>query len=304
MRQQRTLDVVVAWSTLLSVGLILACGGGSTGGPEERTVRQQSDRSGVQDPQRIIAIAPSVTEMLFELGLGERVVGVGDYAQWPPEVTGKPRLGGLFDARLETIASLSPDLAILLPSEQRLQVGLEEMGIEVLTVPSETIADVEEMAMLIGRRCGAEKQAVAFVQRFHRQLSPRTRSQSVRVLLSVTRQPGRMADVLVAGSDTFLSELIDRLGARNVMADTKMAYPQVGLEEIILRSPQVVIELQAAPGNFAALRADWLELDSEPALAGVCVKVVAGDHVLLPGPRLPRLYDELDQALVDCEEIS
>jgi len=206
----------------------------------------------------------------------------------------------LFDSRLESIAGLDPDLAVLLPSEERLRGHLEKMGVEVLTVRSETIADVEEMAVLIGQRCGVEEASEEFLQTWRSELDPKTPWESVRVLLSVTREPGRMADVLVSGPDTFLHELIDRLGAVNVMADAQLAYPQVGLEEIIIRQPEVVIELQASPGNYESLDLDWARLAGEVSLARVCVKVVAGDHVLIPGPRLPRLYRELEEALLDC----
>ena len=232
------------WVAVLVVGL--ASGSWACG---ERDGEVEIRRGAVDSPERIIAIAPSVTEMLFVLGLGDRVVGVGDYAQWPPEVHTKPRLGGLFDARLEVIASLQPDLAVLLPSEERLKVNLEKMGIEVLSVRSDTLLDVEEMAVRVGERCGVAPAASEFVERFRRDLAPRQRGESTTVLLSVTRQPGRLSDILVAGPDTFLSELLERLGAQNVMADTSLSYPQVGLEEIILRSPQVVIELPAAPGE-------------------------------------------------------
>lgn len=288
----------VVWSIFWLVGLALACGGGFS--PEDNQVENGRSPSAVEQPSRIIAIAPGVTEMLFTLGLGDRVVGVGDYARWPPEVAGKPKLGGLFDSRLESIITLNPDLAILLPSEERLRVHLQKMGVEVLTVRSETLADVEEMAILIGERCGVEKASQAFVETWGRELAPKRRQDSPRVLLSVTREPGRMADVLVSGPDTFLHELLDRLGATNVMADAQLSYPQVGLEEIIIRRPEVVIELQANPGDYASLARDWERLAGEASIEEACVWVVAGDHVLIPGPRVPRLYRELDDALLAC----
>jgi len=242
--------------------------------------------------------------MLFTLGLGDRVVGVGDYSRWPPEVASIPKVGGLFDSRLESIAGLDPDLAVLLPSEERLRVDLQKMGVEVLTVHSESIADVEEMAILIGERCGVEEASAAFLETWDREMAPKRRQESPRVLLSVTREPGRMADVLVAGPDTFLDELIERLGAVNVMADAQLPYPQVGLEEIIIRQPEVVIELQANPVDYARLPEDWERLAGNVPMAEICVWVVAGDHVLIPGPRLPRLYRELEDALQACESRS
>lgn len=267
--------------------LILACGG-------------EPAPPAVNPPQRVIAIAPGVVEMLFELGLGDRVVGVGDYAKWPKQVAQKPQLGGLFNARLEAIAALRPDLAVLLPSEENLALDLEQMGVEVLTVRSDTIGDVEEMAILIAARCGVPEAGEVFLERWKRALAPTTTGKSIRVLLSVTREPGRLADVLVGGPGTFLDELLGRLGATNVMADVGLAYPQVGLEEIMVRDPEVIIELQAAPGDYEALRQDWSLLGADTPLADACVQVLAGDHVLIPGPRLLRLYDELWQALLTC----
>jgi len=290
------------WMLLCVGGLLLACGGNSTSESGQEGEDQHPDRSRqeISVPRRIVAIAPGITEMLFVLGLGDRVVGVGDYARWPPEVAGIPKLGGLFDSRLESIAGLDPDLAVLLPSEERLRVQLGKMGVEVLTVRSDSIADVEEMAVSIGQRCSVEEAATAFLESWRSELAPRASSKATRVLLSVTREPGRMADVLVSGPDTFLHELLDRLGATNVMADAQLSYPQVGLEEIIIRRPEVVIELQANPGDYASLARDWERLAAEASIEEACVWVVAGDHVLIPGPRVPRLYRQLDDALLAC----
>ena len=291
-----TPKAAAGWVAPWLVAVLLACGGGgSTLAPADEAAIPEG-----ASPQRIIAIAPSVTEMLFELGLGDSVVGVGDYAMWPPEVVGLPRLGGLFDARLETIAGLDPDLAILLPSEERLRMDLDAMGVEVLTVPSNSIDDVEIMAALIGERCNAKDSVDLFRERWREQLAPRSRTDAPRVLLTVNREPGRLADVLVAGPGTFLDELLQRLGVENVLADAQLAYPQVGLEEVILRHPQVVIELQATPGDYAELSSEWTMIGSRAALIGTCVRIIAGHHVLIPGPRLPRLMKELEEAVASC----
>lgn len=289
-----TRGLASALGLALALGSMLACSG------QDKSESDDTERPAAGVPQRIVAIAPSVTEMLFELGLGDRVIGVGDYARWPPETDTKTRLGGLFDSRLEAIAELNPDLAVLLPSEERLRLNLEKMGVEVLTVRSDTLADVVEMAVLIAERCGTEEALSEFLADWDKGLAPRRLGESPRVLLSVTREPGRMADVLVAGSGTFLHELVERLGAVNVMADAEQAYPQVGLEEIVIRRPEVVVELQAVPGDYASLPTDWDRMAEDLGTGGICVWVVAGDHVLIPGPRVPRLYRELEDALLGC----
>lgn len=252
--------------------------------------------------ERIIALAPGITEALFDLGLGDRVVGVGDYSSWPPEVEHKPKLGGLFDARLEAITTLQPDLAILLPSEEKLRVQLDRLGVEVLTVRSETLAEVESMIGTIAERCGVVERGEVVLERWRQALAPSPIAGSPKVLLSVGRDSGRMADVLVSGPGTHLDELLGLLGATNAFADAPLDYPQVGLEEILQRQADVVIDLQPSPGNYEKLTLDWQQLRTQTDMAPACARVVAGDHVLVPGPRLPRLYRELREAILSCGE--
>ena len=256
----------------------------------------------VDSPQRIVALAPAITETLFELGFGDRVIGVGDFAKYPPEVAMLPRLGGLFDARLETIAALRPDLAILLPSEESLGLQLKQLEIEVMTVRSESLEDIEAMAVSISDRLGSPEAGQQFLLRWRQRLAPTALEQPVLVLLPVARQIGRVADIVIAGPGTFLDELLVKSGVQNVMSDSKLAYPQVGLEEIIARRPDVILELQPSPGIYEDLIVDWRSFDGSEILEETCVRVIAGDHVLIPGPRVPRLYDEIRQALRSCLE--
>ena len=274
--------------------LLLALGGLACGGKQSPPPPSSAER--------IIALAPGITETLFELGLGDRVVGVGNYSTWPPEVDRKPKLGGLFDARLEAITSLQPDLAILLPSEEKLRVQLERLGVEVLTVRSETLAEVEAMIGTVAERCGVVDRGEALLERWRQGLAPNPVAGSPKVLLSVGREGGHMADVLVSGPGTHLDELLGLLGGVNAFGDAPIDYPQVGLEEILQRQADVVIDLQPSPGTYDDLAMEWRELRDQTAMAPACARVVAGDHVLIPGPRLPRLYRELREAIVSCGE--
>ena len=240
--------------------------------------------------------------MVFELGFGDRVVGVGDYAKWPPEVELLPRLGGLFDPRLETLVELEPDLAILLPSEERLALQLEQLDIEVMTVANESIKDIETMAVVIAQRLGDPERAKRFLGRWRAGMRPASELRDVQVLMPVARQKGRVAEIVIAGPGTFLDELIARAGARNSMAGSPLTYPQIGLEEILSRRPDVILDLQPSPGQYDELIEDWRNLGEGDLLITACVRVIAGDHVLIPGPRLPRLYREILSALESCSE--
>lgn len=257
----------------------------------------------IADPQRVVALAPSVVEVLYELDLGDRLVGVGEYCKWPPEAEEKPRIGGLFDPDLEKIARLEPELAILLPSEEQLRRHLETLGVEVLVVASESLDDVERAALRIAERFSVTDRGEAFAQRWREALAPRPLTRQPRVLLAVARQRGTLADTLSAGPGTFYHELLERMGAINVFADSEILYPQANLEEAMQRLPEAIIDLQPEepqPLERQALRADWQPLAGVPALERDCHIVIGGDYVMLPGPRLPRLYAELREALEQC----
>ncbi|MCP4200906.1 MAG: ABC transporter substrate-binding protein [bacterium] len=252
-------------------------------------------------PGRMVAVAPGIVETLFALDLGARVVGVGNYAHWPPEVENLPRIGGLYDPRFETIATLEPDLAILVPSEAELAQALERLGVEVMIVPHESLADVDVAIAMIAERAGVAERGEELIADLRRGLEPRAEPLQARVLLSVARQPGRAGEIYAAGPRTFLGELLSRLGAANAASDGEELYPRLGFEEAVIRAPEVVLELQpeeVAPEDEDAWTGDWLEVagDSAP-----CVKIVDGNHVLLPGPRVAELYRDLEAALVSCD---
>lgn len=260
-----------------------------------------------RSPQRIIAIAPSVTEILFDLGLGERVVGVGDYASWPPQVNELPRLGGLYDTRLETIVDLQPDLAVLIPSERDVGGQLRRLGIDVLEVESDTLAQVESSIGAIARHCGVPEAGEVARRRFVTGLAPRSLPGSPRVVVTVGREAGRVGSVMVAGPGTFADELLRRAGGVNAFADTGVPYPQVGAEELIGRSPVAIVELQTerrSAKEKQQLLADWRHLPGLPAVEDGCLVVIDGTFTVLPGPRLPELYERLATALSRCVEAS
>ncbi len=258
----------------------------------------------VHFPQRLISLAPSVTETLFALGLGDRVVGVGDYTFWPAEATKKPRIGGLIDPNLERITALRPDLAVLLPSEKDIGTKLAPLGVETLIVHNESLADIEASFRTIAIRCGVPAAGDKLARKWHKDLDPRpliSSSFAPKVLMVVERQAGRLGELYVAGPGTYLDELLGRLGGLNVFADAPNLYPQASLEEIVARKPDLIFELRSDTPDEAARRAlvaDWQPLSTVPAVRDGRIRVIAGNFTLIPGPRLPQLYRSMAGAMV------
>ena len=287
--------LLAASAVVLVAGVLLVARG--CGGPAREAGRERAV------PERIITLAPSAAETAHVLGLDDLVVGVGEYVKWPPELADRPRLGGLFDPDFESIVALAPDLAVLLASEESLRERLEAVGVEVLTVPSDTLGDVERAIERVAERCGVRERGVEVLREWRLALAPDPFDRPLSVVLVVGREARRLGDMVVAGPGTFFDELLARLGARNAFRDVAARYPQIGVEEILRRQPDVVVEVQPHFVNEVfeeALRRDWRELGGLGGLVAPCVAIVQGDHVLVPGPRLPLVYRQLRDALATC----
>jgi iron complex transport system substrate-binding protein len=255
----------------------------------------------VGPPQRIVALAPSNVEILFALGLGERVVGVGDYCVFPPEVAQRPKVGGLFNPNLEAITTLRPDLLLLLPSERSIGEKAAALGLPSLVVASDSLADLDAAIVAIAQRAGVPERGEQLQAELVAALAPRpSLTPRPRVFLSLERPSGDVAELLSAGPGSFYHELLTRLGAENVMADAPVAFPRVSLETVLARQPEWIVELSVEEPKAEdprQLLADWQRVPQLEAVQAGRVRRIAGGHTVVPGPRLPRLYRELAMAL-------
>lgn len=249
---------------------------------------------------RILTLAPNLAEFVFALGHGDRVVGVSDFTAWPAETKALPRVGGLVDPNFEAMVTLEPDLVLLIPSEADVGERLRRIGIATLTLEVEDLADVERAFVTLGERLGDSAAGQERAAEFRAALAPRDLGAAPRVLVVVGREPGRLGKLYAAGPGTFYDEMLTRLGARNVLADARPRYPEVGFEEILARAPEVILELRAealSTAEEATIVADWQAFPTLPAVAAGRVSVIGADYALVPGPRLALLYDRLAEAL-------
>lgn len=255
-------------------------------------------------PRRVISLGPSLTETVFALGCGDRVTGVGDYVQWPPEVRKLPRLGGLYNPSLERILALEPDLVLLPSPMPRLQAACRQAGVTVAIVPVRSLhgvlAAIERVAKLlhcpergrglaasISRRLAAVRHRTAGLPRRH-------------VLLQVGQAPGPgLQGMTVAGGGTFLSDLAAAAGGTNVFPDPGMRYFRPSLESVVTARPEVVLLFDASAPNpraaGEAARKAWAALLPPPRTPEV--HVLTDQVFVLPGPRVAEAAEGLERRL-------
>ncbi len=291
----RAAMILLAMVPLL--GAAVGCGRETDSGKANAAA---SDRAVLATPQRVIALAPSAVEMVCALGWCDQLVGVGSYATYPPQITELPKLGGLVDADLEQLLALQPDLVILLKSEEELAAKLAKLEVEVLTIPSDSLEDIQIAAQSITRRLGVPEQGVAWSRGLEQSLAPITRTDAPVVLLAVGRGPGKIASFLVPGEDTYLGVLVQRAGGVVAVQGFGHHYRDVGLDTALATRPDVILEFGFDDQvDRGLLLDDWRGI--YPSASPMpCHQVIAGSHVPVPGPRVVELYADIVAALAAC----
>lgn len=245
-------------------------------------------------PRRIVSLIPATTEMVFAMGAGDRLAGVGSYDRFPPEVERLPRVGGLLDPSVERILSLRPDLVIVYDTQTELKGQLEGAGIPIFRYVHRGLPDITDTMRALGARIGAAPAAEAAAARLEqalaaigRRVAGRRRPQT---LLVFGREPGTLRRIDASGGYGFLHDLLDVAGGTNVLADLTRQSVQIGSETILARAPEVIIELRYGASvrtdRLDAPRLVWSALPSVPAVKNKRVHLLVGDEFVVPGPRI------------------
>ncbi|MBN2010391.1 ABC transporter substrate-binding protein [candidate division KSB1 bacterium] len=256
--------------------------------------------------QRIISLSPSTTEILFALGLGDRIVGVTRFCVYPPEALEKQQVGGFLDPNYEAIVMLKPDLIITLPEFRQSEQYFEKLEIPYLTVDNKKIDDIFTAIQRIGTACKTESLATSLVSRIHStidSLKTNNISYRPRVLISIGRTfgTGHIQNMYIAGQNTLYDEMIRLAGAINAYEDSLIAYPNVSSEGVLLMKPDVIFELLPHMNNrendIQSLYNDWNSLPTVPAVRNKTIYILTNDYVTIPGPRFVLLLRDLAERI-------
>jgi iron complex transport system substrate-binding protein len=265
--------------------------------------------------RRIVSMAPSITETLYALGLGDRVVGVTRDCKYPPEVEDKVRIGGYFDPNYEAIVALKPDLVVMLEESEQSLAAFEKLKIEKLVVSHQTIEGIVASFRAIGRVCGKGPEGRRMAQQYEsrlRQIRDKTRllpRPKVLMALDRTFGCGHLVDVFVVGDDDYFDTMIELAGGQNVYRQRGVRYPVVSPEGIVWLNPDVIVDLVRKETleqvGRQAIVDDWNELGQVEAVKNRRVLVFAQEYACVPGPRFLRVVEDLARVLhpeVDWDE--
>jgi iron complex transport system substrate-binding protein len=249
-------------------------------------------------PRRLVSIAPSITETLFALGLGNRLVGDTDYCDYPPQAKSLPHVGAMLNPSLEKIVALKPDLVLGTDEANRRETAdqLERLGIPLYGVTAHTvegtIQSLEDLGHVLDWETPTQKLVAllrARVAAVARQVQGQSRP---KVLFVVWYRP-----LITAGRQTFISDIIRRAGGASISDDLKGEWPHMGLEEVLSRAPDVILLPQTdafAPGldEFQKLPG-WRDL---AAVKNHHLYFVA-EAIMRPSPRLIDALEEVAKIL-------
>lgn len=273
---------------LWALAILLACRPASDQRPANGDQRVTVDDAGDPLPpraarSRIVSLIPATTEILFALGAGDRVVGRTHWDGWPPEVVDVPDLGDGIRPSVETVIEARPDLVLLYASGDNREAAraLRAAGIAVISLRIDSIAEFERATILLGDAVGEPARARLVVDSVRATLNRVRSAMNGRVRPTVFMLAWE-TPLMTIGSGSFLTELVEIAGGRNVFDDLAGPSPQISFEELLRRDPRFILGRPETAGKLSA-NARWRRL---PAVREGRVLVMDTSLVGRPGVRL------------------
>jgi iron complex transport system substrate-binding protein len=225
------------------------------------------------------------------------VVGDTTYCTYPADARTKPKIGTFLDPDLERILALRPDLVLVIKNPIGVTGKLRSLGLRAEELDQDSVADILSSLRRIGQLTGRDADAARLIAALRAELDSVRRLAASRsrrsALFLVGRAPGTLQGMVGAGPGTFIDELLQIAGASNVLASSPMQYPNVSLEQILTRDPDVILDMgdfahaEGRPGQPAEqILALWAAYPRLRAVSGHRVQVIASDVFVRPGPRM------------------
>lgn len=263
----------------------------------QRTVRDELDRSVVipDVPTRIVSLAPNITEILYALNLGDRIVGVTRFSDYPKEAGGKAKVGTYVGFNIEKIVGLKPDLIIGTygGNPKPAILRLEKLGLPVYVTRARTVEGVLRMIEHIGMITNTGQRAEGIVKALKERIRGVTEkvwnAPKPLVFLQISHKP-----LITVGAGSFHDQIIELAGGRNLANAGRVRYPQYSIEEVIQRGPDyILISTMDRSGLFEEQKADWMRWKNIPAVRNNRICFIDSDLIDRASPRIVDGLEEM-----------
>jgi len=250
-------------------------------------------------PKRIVSLAPNITEILFAFGLDQEIVGVSIHCNFPEGAENKVRVGSYISLDFEKIVSLQPDLIIATGAGNTRDMveRLERLGFPTYVIFPKNFEDVLQSIRHLGQVTGREREGLTIIQGMkHRRQKVVALTQGLprpRVFLQIGEAP-----IVTVGKNSFANDLIRLAGGENIAGREKEMYPRLGMEEILKRSPEVILVTSMNPkGNYEKALQEWSRWKTIPAVKNGRIHLIDSDLVDRPSPRIIEGLEEMARSL-------
>jgi len=256
-------------------------------------------------PQRIVSLAPHITEIIFKLGAGNRLVGRTDFCRYPPAAQKVPSLGGYLNVDFEKLVATKPDLVFQFPNAENRR-KIEAFGITVEEIPNETIEEILDGISKVGRVLGLESKAEKVRQNILDTLSmvaeiSKNFFYRPSALLLVGRVQGSLNGLYAAGTNTYLGEIWKKCGGRNAFSDVSMRYFSVNKEYLLSRQIDVIVEFRSEKNwdrdTLLREKTLWQQMPWINAVKYQNIFIFTDSFFLIPGPRISQIAVEFSQII-------
>ncbi len=250
-------------------------------------------------PKRIVSLAPNVTEILFSLGLDEEIVGVSIHSNFPEKARSKVRVGSYIRLDFEKIASVNPDLVIATGAGNTRDMvdRLGKLGLQTYVIYPKNFTDILRSIAHVGQVVNREKEAGAIIE------GMRKRCEKVMELTEGLPRPKVFiqigdAPLVTVAKGSFADDLVRLAGGENIAEKEKEVYPRLGMEEILKRSPEVIIISSMNPAaDYQKIFQEWTRWKTLPAVKNGRIHLIDSDLLDRPSPRIIEGLEELARVL-------
>ena len=253
--------------------------------------------------ERIVTMAPALTEIVFALGKGDEIVGNTKFCNFPEEAKTIRRVGGLLDINLEILISLKPDVIVLYPENLKTLKVMEGKA-KLVVVSHTSLEDVFDGISTISKALNVEHKGTELVSNIKRRLDGLRQKNAgkkrEKVLLIIGRNPDKLTNMYIIGKGDFLNDLLRAVGAVNAY-DGGINYPSISVESVVAMNPDVIIELSAFNEGIDEEKVFglWERFSFISAVKHRKIFIITDDLWLIPGPRVAEIAEKMHHLIFE-----